>query len=784
MSLKFSWKKLGLLIFLSSLCLISSFYWVPLPERLSAESSSVLLYRDGSVAHIFLAPDERWRTKVNLDDIDPKYIDALLTVEDARFYQHPGFDPISIIRAFAQNLISGEIISGASTLTMQLVRIVEPRPRTYRSKFIEIWRSMQLEFRYSKREILEQYLSFIPFGRNIEGLEAASLAYFGRLPHHLEAEQIALLIAIPQNPNARVPSPENKERLIYARNHIAKLLAAQNKLPIAENESLETAVLEKEVPLYLLPFPRECPHLAMILKDKLPAGEKIYTTLDQKIQAKLRKIMLQRQKSYQAKGIHNGAIVVLDREALEYRAIIGNFDYWTDENAQKIPAFAVERSAGSTLKPFLYAQGIDLGIANPARKMEDIPISFRGYRPKNYTENFSGLVSLEDSLSQSLNIPFIQLLDEISLDEFLRVLRRAGITRFMDQRHKLGLSVAVGLELTPIELNKGYLTLANQGVYQHPHFLKEEHENRDELERSLLDHPLPDDEIFSPASIWLTEKALQKRDRPDFPTQSEYTGKQRPLAWKTGTSFGFHDAWTSGWGSKYVTTVWFGNLDYTSSSHLIGSEIAGTVFFDVMEQLEEPFLQKPAPPDIIPIEVCAYSGLIPAEACTERSHSFARMDRVPTKKCANHHFIYVNDAGERVNPSCQNKGKKTSIMIPSPEYQRWSRLPNPLPPMAEQCSLSTQIESDLWIRNPREAQRILLLDKKETRIPLQADYLDQDAKLYWFIDGDFIGAHTAKNTVWWFPQKGTYTITVEDDFGHKDQVTISVDDFRAEQNTP
>ena len=157
MSLKFSWKKLGLLIFLSSLSLISSFYWVPLPERLSAESSSVLLYRDGSVAHIFLAPDERWRTKVNLDDIDPKYIDALLTIEDARFYQHPGFDPISIIRAFVQNLISGEIISGASTLTMQLVRIVEPRPRTYRSKFIEIWRSMQLEFRYSKREILEQY---------------------------------------------------------------------------------------------------------------------------------------------------------------------------------------------------------------------------------------------------------------------------------------------------------------------------------------------------------------------------------------------------------------------------------------------------------------------------------------------------------------------------------------------------------------------------------------------------------------------------------------------------
>ena len=229
---------------------------------------------------------------------------------------------------------------------MQLVRIVEPRPRTYRSKIVEIWRSLQLEFRFSKREILEYYLSFIPFGRNIEGLEAASLAYFGHLPNHLEAEQIALLIAIPQNPNARVPSVENKQRLTYARNHIAKLLHSKNTLPISKNESLEAAVLSKDVPQYLLPFPRECPHLAMILKNKIQPGDKIYTTLDKKIQAKTRLIMHKRRESYADKGIHNGSILVLDKETLEYRAMIGNFDYWVDDHAQKIPAFAVERSAG------------------------------------------------------------------------------------------------------------------------------------------------------------------------------------------------------------------------------------------------------------------------------------------------------------------------------------------------------------------------------------------------------------------------------------------------------
>ena len=771
------WKKLGLIFFILSFSLLSSFYAVPLPERLSSEGSPLLLYRDGSVAHIFLAPDERWRTKVNLDDIDPQYIDALLAIEDSRFYQHPGFDPISILRAFGQNIFSGEIVSGASTLTMQLVRLVEPRPRTYRSKLIEIWRSMQLEFRFSKREVLEHYLSFIPFGRNIEGLEAASLAYFGHLPNDLEAVQIALLIAIPQNPNARVPSLENVERLRKSRNHIAKILEKKGKLPISKMESLESAVFDKNVPHYLLPFPRECPHLAMILKNKIQAGERLQTTLDKDIQATARAVMEKNRDSYKQKGINNGAIIVVDKTSFEFRALVGNFDFWDDEDAQKISAFSVERSAASTLKPFLYAQGIDLGIANPARRMEDIPISFHGYRPKNYTEKFSGMVSLEDALSQSLNIPFIQLLDEISLDEFLRVLRRSGISRFMEQRHRLGLSVAVGLELTPIELNQGYLTLANYGLYQRPHFLHEDHENRDELEQELLGATLQKEKVFSTASTWLTEKALQKRDRPDFPSQSEYTGKRRPFAWKTGTSFGFHDAWTSGWGEKYVTTVWFGNLDYSSSSNLIGSNIAGTVFFDLMERLEQPFLRNPAPPDLIPIEVCGYSGLIPTEACTEREHSFARMDRVPTKKCPNHHFIQINEDGERVNPSCSESGKKTSIMISSPEYQRWSRLPNPLPPLAETCSSSSQINSDLLIRSPREAQRIMLLDDKETRIPLQADYLDQEAQLYWFIDGDFLGSHTAAETVWWFPKKGNYTITVEDDWGHRDQVVISVDQF-------
>lgn len=782
-----SWKKRLLsgglsLLFLLSL-LLFSLYSAPLPERLYTPSSPLLLYRDGTPAHLFLAQDDRWRTKVSIADIDTKYIDALLTIEDKRFYTHPGFDPISILRAVGQNLLAGEIISGASTITMQLVRVLEPRPRTYTSKVIEVWRAMQLELRLSKTEILEHYLSYISFGRNIEGVEAASLAYFGHLPNRLEADEIAILIAVPQNPNSRYPTAQNAERLRASRDHIASLLHDQGKLPLSDQQSLESAVFERSPPTMLLAFPREIPHLAMQLRPYIGAGIKLRTTLDKDIQSIARKILQTQQADYRSQGIDNASIVIADRSTGEYRAIIGGFNFWDDHPGAKIPSYTVARSSGSTLKPFLYANAIDLGIAMPARKMEDIPAIFRGYRPRNYSENFHGMVSLQDSLSQSLNIPFIKLLEEIGLDSFLQLLNRMGIHQFNERRHELGLSVAVGIELTPMEITEAYLTLANGGHHKSTHFLMETADGSSRYVEQKVRGPelIVSDKVFSDASVWLTERALQKRDRPDFPQRSDYVFQNRPFAWKTGTSFGLRDAWSVGWGEQYVTTVWFGNLDYSSSASLIGSEAAGPIFFDIMERIEQPFRYREAPPDVTPVDVCTYSGLIPVEACPHRERTLARIDRVPTEKCSNHYFIDIDvETGMRVAPQCRTReSERKSVLIPSTEYLRWSKLPSNLPEISPECKNNAVISAGgLQLSSPQSGRRILLLPDRspsEQRIPLHSNYKDTTAPLYWYINGEFHGTASSQETLWWIPEAGEHIISVEDRQGHAAQVRITVD---------
>lgn len=775
-TIRAKWLKIGLsALLIATLSLVISFECTSLPERLSESHSPILLYEDGSVAHIQLAPDDRWRTEANLNRIDPAYIQALLTIEDERFYWHTGFDPLSITRALFQNILSGEIISGASTLTMQLVRIVEPRPRTYRSKMVETWRAMQLEWHFSKSEILELYLTFIPFGKNIEGIEAASLAYFGRLPKHLEAHQIALLIAIPQNPNARYPSPNNFGRLKQSRDHIAQLLLSKNALPIEDEAELETGILNKPLPHRAQSFPRDIPHLMDQLKMHLPPSARIQTTLNSEIQASIQQALDERYLEYQRRGIHNATIVIAHKHTGEIKGLIGNFDYWSGEHGSTIPAYSTMRSAGSTLKPFLYALSIDLGLATPSRIMEDIPHDFRGYQPRNYGASYHGLVTLRESLSQSYNIPFIELLSEMGLNEFLHHLSGLGIRKYERRKDALGLSAAVGLEVTPLELTQAYLVLADMGVMKELKLMDSEF-----LEQKIL----PSFGVQNTASIsdgasWLTGEALRQRDRPDFPERMQYTSRQKPFSWKTGTSFGFHDAWTAGWGEDYVAVIWFGNLNHDSSVHLIGSEAAGTVFFEVMERLEKAFVPPAKPASLTVVKVCAQTGHIPTSACTETISTLAPQTRVPTETCDEHHHIFVDSQGSRSTPMCTDEPLTSkSVWVPSMEFQRWSKIPVALPPLAPGCRSSATINSMMKIDSPKPNHRILLLeDGQEQSIPLEATHNDPHAQLYWYIDQEFIGTSDESNQLWWTPTEGAHTISVEDSRGNSDNISLQVDSF-------
>ena len=661
---------------------------------------------------------------------------------------------------------------------MQLVRLVEPRPRTYRSKLIEVWRAMQFEWLFSKDDILEMYLSFIPFGGNLEGVEAASLKYFGHLPAQLEAHQIALLIAIPQNPTDRAPKMANIERLKTARNHIAQLLLKANALPVENGQDIHSSVLDRPVPTSGQSFPRDLPHLVDQIDGHLTDLNRIQTTLDATVQQTLMDVYSQQYLQYTQLGIQNAAGIVTDRHSGEIRGLLGNFDYWSGVHGSTIPSYSTPRSAGSTLKPFIFAQAIDLGLATPARMMEDIPQDFRGYQPRNYGASYHGKVSLSKSLSESYNIPFVKLLSEIGLDPFLYFMQTLGIQHFQSRRSQLGLSVAVGLEVTPLELSQAYLVLANQGSPIQMTLFPGDTPSTSALNRSMLT------QIQSPslssAAGWLVGQSLRKRDRPDFPSRFEYTSQAHPLAWKTGTSFGFHDAWTVGWGEDYVSTIWFGNLHYGSSIHLIGSQAAGTVFFELMERLEEPFVPPAKPEDLIQIDVCSQTGLIPNSACTEIRPTEARRDRVPTKVCSEHQHIWVTENGERGNPTCSHTDLiKKSVWVPSIEYQRWSNLPVVLPPIEKACQNTVTLHSKLSIHNPKPDHRVLLLpDGQNHNIQLIANHNDPNADLYWFVDNDFIGRRTTRDEMWWTPTPGAHTILVTDNSGQKDSISIIVDTFQ------
>jgi len=558
-----------------------------------------------------------------LEEVDPAYLQALLALEDKRFHWHVGVDPIAVVRAAVTNALRGRRVSGASTLTMQLVRVLEPRPRTLTSKCIESLRAAQLEVRLSKREILSAYLQFVPYGRNVEGVEAAALAYFGHRATHLSPAEMATLLAVPQNPNRRFPSPENATRLKAARDEVAQRLFDEQALPLGPKEARvtpEAALAEVRataIPAQLTPFPREAPHAAVWLRGQRPGQARLRTTLDAGAQRLVERVMREAASELLSRGIHNGTAVVVDRERAEVIALVGNFDFFDAKHGGQLPGFVTTRSPGSALKPLIYALAIDQGLAGPEQLVADIPAAYGTYAPRNFDGRFQGLVRLEDSLSQSLNMPFVKLLQRIGVERFLGALRQAGVTSLHPDPGHYGLSAAVGgIELTPLEVAGVYLAIAENGRARPLKLLEE---GRPEASAQPL---------FSPGAAWLTRRALALKDRPDFPARRRMTGLPPRVHWKTGTSFGHRDAWAAGSGPRHTAVVWVGNFDNSPSVHLVGADAAGPLLFDLLEGLGPRGRLEDAdavvPSELTQVEVCAYSGHLATEACLQRRVVFAR----------------------------------------------------------------------------------------------------------------------------------------------------------------
>ncbi len=729
------------------LALIGAVYAVPLPAR-TADWSVSVEYRDGQPAYVFLTGDEKWRLPVTLDRVDPKYIAALVALEDKRFYSHAGVDPIAILRAAWTDVIERRRVSGGSTLSMQLARLYEPRPRTIRSKLVEMFRAMQLDARLSKREILEQYLSRTPYGRNLEGIESAAWSYFGHGAQHLSPLEIATLLAVPQGPARYSPTKANAERLRERRDSILNKLIAAGVFDAADTTAALAEAAAVGPPTKMRRMPRNAPHAAVWLRDLSPGQVRIRSTLDVGAQKLAEQVVALHTPELRRKHIYNGAVVVVDHATREVVGLVGNLDFTDGRHGGQIAMFKRARSPGSTLKPLLYSLAIDRGLALPEYLVADVPVEYGTYRPHNFDGDFMGLVTLKESLSRSLNVPFVDLLQKLGVESFIGELQKNGVSPSRAKHGEYGLSlIAGGIELTPLEVASLYTTLAEDGVYQPLRVLGSA-------------TPRTEQRIYGAPAAYLTREALSLRDRPDFPKRRDILrGVPPEIHWKTGTSFGYRDAWSVGSDRAYTVAVWTGNVDQTASFELVGSEAAGPLLFDLLEGLADRSKNAvpPKPPaELVEVDVCAYSGHIATDACTHRVKARAPLHAVPTEPCPYHAV-------------CRAEGSEPEpyVALPSSVTAWLVERHRAVPEVPKACALPVATAPPSMM-TPSEGQIITLIPGVPATnqvVPLQAS--TRAGTLTWFVDGELVGSAPANERVYWEPTVGTHAIVVADEAGRK-----------------
>ncbi len=741
----------------------SVFWLVPLPERLSAPPSTVIRFSDRSTGFVFLSKDEKWRIKADLTRIDSDYRKALIAYEDRRFYYHFGIDPIAILRASVQNILGGKIVSGASTLTMQLVRVLEPRPRAFSSKFFEAFRAIQLELRLSKKEILSAYMTYISFGKNIEGVETAVWSYFGHGANNLSPAEIAVLLSVPQLPSKRFPDPRHIIKLQQSRDKILRQMY-DKKVFTKDHEDLQTA-LATEIPKRLLPFPRDAAHLAYWLQqvgDGIDKTGNVLTTIDPAVQKLLTSLSTREGRNAANQGVHNHAAIIVETETGEVKGIVGGIDFWNRRSGSQIAGFQIPRSPGSLLKPFIYAHALDLGMIIPDRLITDIPSNYGGYSPKNFDNNFNGLIRVEDALARSLNIPFVTLLQQIGIERFLGTIAQMDITRIQKSPGHYGLSVAAGgIDLTALEIAGLYAALARDGSHIPIRWLKQ----------GDITAQAASMQIFSPGATWLTRKALRIRDRPDFPRRRDFTKVPTDVFWKTGTSFGHRDAWAAGSSGKYTAVVWFGNVDYAPSHALVGADMAAPLLFDILENLNDAnqHNQDDKPRSVGDVEVCSFSGHLATHSCPHRRLVPALVHNLPSGTCPYHTEMEIEVAsGLAVGPTCR-AGKiteKATFMNWPQGVRRYMGTANrylPDLPKIHPACIHIAKDEELRIVSPAKNKVMMLipgLDPSKQEMAFEVEGHSGTEDVSWFLNGRFLKTVRIDQQVWWTPEKGEHELTV------------------------
>ena len=759
------------------------------PRQLFPAPCSTLLYSaEGELLGARIAPDGQWRFPAT-DSLPDRFVDCLLTYEDKRFFYHPGIDPAAIVRAIRLNGKAGRVVSGGSTLTMQLARIARGnQDRTFYEKTIEMCWALFLETTYSKQEILNLYASHAPFGGNVIGLETAAWRYFGRSASELSWAESATLAVLPNSP-ALIHPGRNRKQLKEKRD---RLLASLQKKGILEETEYELACMEP-LPEAPLPLPNDAPHLLERLAAEQP-GQRIQTSVRQALQRQTQALVNRYAREYSSNHIYNLAAIVADVETGEVLAYAGNATYPADERrGNQVDIITSPRSTGSILKPFLYAGMLHDGLLLPSMLVSDVPLNINGFSPHNYNKTFYGAVPAHVAIERSLNVPLVRMLSQYKTGRFMSLLKSWGMTTLRFSEEHYGASLILGgAEGTLWDLSGMYASMSRvlkhyrtyNGRY-HPadiHPLTPFPAERKEPIRSLTDSRLTDKALLSSAALWYTFEAMSALNRPEEEADWQQFESMKRIAWKTGTSYGGRDAWAIGTTPRYVVGVWAGNASGEGRPGLTGVGNAAPVLFDLFSLLPGGEWFDLPYDETLPMAICRNSGHKASPYCEQTDTLYMPLSGNNTGICPYHKLVHLSADGRyRVNSSCESVDRMISrpwfVLPPAQEYyyRNYHIDYIPLPPVKPGCGqdLNRQIE----LIYP-EHNAILYLPKgfsgKSEKFIFKAAHARRDATIYWHLDESYLGETTENHQISCSVSQGKHLLTLIDNEGNQKKIQFEV----------
>lgn len=735
----------------SVLFCIFLWYWLSLPRQLFKHPLSTIIQDStGNLLAAQIADDGQWRFPEN-NEIPEKFAKALILYEDKRFYYHKGFDAFAFARAFQQNFKAGKIVSGGSTITMQVMRLSRNNPpRTLYEKIIEIILATRLEMRYNKKKILSIYASHAPFGGNVVGLDAASWRYFGKSSMHLSWAEACLMAVLPNSPSLIHPG-KNRNILLNKRNKLLQHLLLTNTI-----DSITYALaLQEPLPDKPKPMPQYAPHLLTRVINDGKKGKRIISTLDLAFQERVSEIASYHYKKLRHNDIYNLGILVIEAESGNVIAYVGNSIDDADEiNQHDVDMIMAKRSPGSTLKPLLYAMMVNDGELMPNQLVADIPTQIGSYCPQNINLTYDGAIPAKRALARSLNVPAVRLLNKYGIEKFNFNLRRLGISTLNKPASHYGLSIILGgSEVMLWDMAGVYASMVRVlnhfNTYNSRYSQKDWHFPSYEIKKEVQPNETDfyeQSSLLSAASIYVTFEAMVDVSRPDVDQNWRYFSSTQKIAWKTGTSFGNRDAWALGCNKKFVVAVWAGNADGEGRPNLQGLTCAAPVMFDVFSILPKSEWFTMPYDDMIKTAVCHHSGFKMSLACEKADTVWIPKSAENSSACPYHQIVHLDKTGHyRVHSDCESVGnmlhQKWFVLPPTIEY--YFRFKNAayitLPPYRKDCMNTNNRNMELIY--PKAIAKIYIpvdIDGKSGKVVFEIAHRHPETPIHWHIDKQYI----------------------------------------------